>query len=327
LARRVLVTGGTGFVGQHVVPNLLARGFDVTVAARQTPAIGLAGAGVVSVGDLRSNIDWNRHLEGMDTVVHLAALAHITSDIPESDYDQINRRATSRLAKAASANGVRLIFASSVAAQCGPSADRTLTEEDEPYPTTAYGRSKLRAEQEIKEVSSNFVILRPTLIYGTGVIGNMQRLVRLAMSRVPPPFSLVANRRSLLAVENMYEAIYFVLNSNAATNKTFLLADREPVSTSDLVTQLRLGAGLNATQIPVPPVLLRTALQLLGRGDMWDKIAGNLVASVAKLEAIGFQWRTKTREGLYALGEFSRSKQRKHRLANGSLETGALIKK
>jgi nucleoside-diphosphate-sugar epimerase len=326
LSKRVLVTGGTGFVGRHVVPNLVARGFQVTVATRRTPDIGLPGVNVVAVGDLRGEIDWNGYLKDIDAVVHLAALAHITTDIPESDYNQINRRAAARLAKAANANGCKFVFLSSVAAQSGPSTDRALTERDVAAPTTAYGRSKLQAELEIQEVSSNFVILRPALIYGMGVIGNMQRLVRLALSRVPPPFKLVHNLRSLLAVENMCEAIHFVLNSQEATNRTFLLADREPISTSDLVSQLRLGAGLNATQMPVPPILLRATLQLLGRGYMWDKIAGNLVVSVASLEDIGFQWRVKTRDGLYGLGELSRSRYSARRIEQDRLEAQAIKK-
>lgn len=327
MSKRVLVTGGTGFLGQHVVPNLVARGFQVTVATRQPSGIGFAGAKVVAIGDLRGEIDWNRHLDGMDAVVHLAALAHITSKIPDSIYDQINWKATARLAKAASSNRTRLIFVSSIAAQSGPAADRVITENDETSPTTAYGRSKLRAEEEIRDISSEFVILRPTLIYGSGVIGNMQRLVRLAMMRIPPPFKLIENRRSLLAVENMFEAIFFVLNSNAAINQTLLLADQEPISTREMVAQLRSGAGLGNAQIPIPSVLFKAVLQILGRGEMWAKIAGNLVVSVTKLESLGFQWRVTTRDGLYALGGLSKSGQTEGRLRNESLQTRALIEK
>ena len=83
MSQRVLITGGTGFVGHHLVPHLIRRGFDVTVGGRQSSAVGLIGAQFISIGDLRSDIDWNRHLERMDAVVHLAALAHLTSDISE----------------------------------------------------------------------------------------------------------------------------------------------------------------------------------------------------------------------------------------------------
>jgi UDP-glucose 4-epimerase len=242
----------------------------------------------------------------MNAVVHLAAQAHIARDIPESEYDAINRQAVARLAKAANDKGVKLVFASSIGAQSGSSTDRVLMENDEATPTTAYGRSKLQAEQEIKEVAGDFVILRPTLVYGPGVIGNMQRLVRLALSRVPPPFKLIRNRRSLLAVENMCDAIYFVINSQQANRKIFLLADRDPISTRDMISQLRLGAGLSSTQVPVPPRLLRATLELLGRGDIWDKVGGNLVVSTDPLQSLGFEWRIEIRDGLYALGQSSR---------------------
>ena len=153
MSQRVLITGGTGFVGKHLVPHLIKRGFDVTVGARQSSAASLRGAQYVYVGDLRSDIDWKRHLEGMDAVVHLAALAHLTSDIPESEYDRINFIATARLAKAASNTGVKLIFISSVAAQSGSSSNQILNEADVPRPASAYGRSKLHAELEIKDNS------------------------------------------------------------------------------------------------------------------------------------------------------------------------------
>jgi UDP-glucose 4-epimerase len=305
MTKHVLLTGASGFVGRHLMPSLIARGYRVTVATRRAIGPGYANVDLVPVSDLRHEIDWTGPLEGVDAVVHLAALAHITSAIPESEYDQINHRAAVRLAEAAARAGARFVFASSVAAQSGPSSKVPLTEEDRPQPTTPYGRSKLRAEQGIAKLSDNFVILRPTLIYGAGVIGNMQRLVRLAQSRVPPPFGLIRNQRSVLAIENMCEAVHFALNSNSALNNVFLVADRDPISTSDMVKQLRMGAGLKPRQLPVPPQILFSLLRLAGRGDIEDKIAGDLIASVAKLEKLGFRWCVNSREGLLALGAMS----------------------
>jgi UDP-glucose 4-epimerase len=104
----------------------------------------------------------------------------------------------------------------------------------------------------------------------------------------------------------MCEAIYFVINSQEANSKIFLLADREPISTRDMISQLRLGAGLNPTQLPVPPRLLRVTLDLLGRGDIWDKVGGNLVVSTDPLQSLGFEWPIAIRDGLYALGQSNR---------------------
>lgn len=299
--KKVLVTGATGFFGRHLVPSLAARGFRVHAATRRDAALGEA-VNVINVGDLSQNVDWSRHLEGIDAVVHTAALAHVTSVIPEAEYDKINRQATIRLAKATNAAGARLIFMSSVAAQSGPRAEHVLTEEDIPFPTTAYGRAKLRAEQEIVLTNNCYVILRPALTYGLGVIGNMNRIARLAALRVPPPFGMMRNQRSFLAVENLCDAVDFVLTSDAVLNQIYILSDPEPISIAEMVTLIRAGAGLSGDGIPVPPALMSGVLSVLGRGELWEKIGGNLVASAAKLRRSGFRWRINTRDGMRALG-------------------------
>ena len=301
MPKRVLVTGATGFFGRHLVPSLVEAGYRVRAATRRHAQFD-SSVEVVDVGDLDRAPDWAAHLEEVDCVVHLAALAHVTSIIPEADYDRINHLATVRLAKAADAAGARFIFMSSIAAQSGPSSNAVLTEDMAPEPTTAYGRAKLRAEEEIRGSNRNYVIFRPTLTYGEGVIGNMQRIARLATLRLPPPFGAIRNRRSLLAVENMCDAVRFAINSQAAGNQVFILSDPKPVSVAEIVWFLREGAGLKRSGIPVPPALLSAALRMIGRYELWEKLAGNLVTSVAKMEGLGFQWRLNTADGLRALG-------------------------
>jgi UDP-glucose 4-epimerase len=301
LVRRILVTGATGFFGRHLVPSLIGNGHFVRAATRRPVKMGDA-VEVVSVGDLTMEIDWNRHIDGMDAVVHLAALAHVSPETPDVEYDAINRRATARLAKASAAVGARFIFMSSVAAQTGPTAVGVLTENDQPLPTTAYGRSKLRAEHEIATMTKKYVVLRPALTYGYGVKGNMDRIVRLAMLRLGPPFGSIQNRRSLLAIENMCAAVNFVLNSDEALKQIFILSDPEPVSTAEIIYLLRNGAGLSGKGLRVPPIMLATVFQLLGRVQEWKKISENLVVSVAKLQSYGFQWKTDTTEAMRKLG-------------------------
>ena len=300
MAKHILVTGATGFFGRHLVPDLVGHGYFVRVATRRPVNLGET-VEVHPVGDLTGYIDWLRHIDGMDAVVHLAGLAHLNSSTTETEYDKINRGATVRLAKAASAVGARFIFMSSIAAQTGASTNAILTEDDWPSPTTAYGRSKLRAEQEIAAITDNYVVFRPTLTYGYGVAGNMERLIKLATLRFAPPFGSIRNQRSLLAVENMCAAVNFVLNSDTARKQIFLLSDPEPVSLAEIIILLRRGAGLSGTAIRVPPVVLSTALRLLGRHEMWMKLGGNLVTSVAKFERFGFRWRTHTTEALHRL--------------------------
>ena len=126
------------------------------------------------------------------------------SGVPEDDYRLLNTEATIRLAQAAQRAGVRrFVFLSSIRAQCGPVEDDVQTESMEPKPVDAYGRSKLAAEQGLATLDIDWVALRPVLVYGPGVKGNMAELIRLARSRLPLPFGGLTARRSLLSLDNL----------------------------------------------------------------------------------------------------------------------------
>jgi len=301
LTRRILVTGATGFFGRHLIPSLVAREYSVRVATRRFVSFGDA-VEVIQIDDLIHDIDWPRYVDGLDVVVHLAALAHMNTKTFESDYDAINTRATVRLARAAGEAGARFIFMSSIAAQTGPSSTEVLTESTQALPTTPYGRSKLRAEQEIALMTNKYVILRPTLTYGYGVKGNMGRIIRLALLKFAPPFGSLRNKRSLLAIENMCEAVNFVQNSDLALKQVFILSDPEPVSMAEIIHFLRSGAGLSGEGLHISPAVLSMGLRALGRRELWMKMGENLVTSVAKLQGIGFSWKTSSSEGLRNLG-------------------------
>ena len=298
---KVLVSGASGFYGRHLLPCLRAQDYEIVAVSRRPAEFG-AGVSTLKVSDIADEVDWPRYLDGVAAVVHLAGVAHATSFITEAEYDRVNRDATGRLARAAQSAGAIFIFMSSIAAQSGPSAEHVLAESDDPMPTTAYGRSKLRAEQQVAEAGDRYVIFRPTLTYGEGVLGNMGRLIQLATSRVPLPVGSLHNRRSLLAVENACEAICFALTNDRVLGNTFLLADRHPLSIAEMVRALREGAGMGGGGVRVPPALLSLTLRSLGRADMWDKLAGDLIVSVEKLSRFGFRWKVDTGEGLRALG-------------------------
>ena len=144
-------------------------------------------------------------LAGVDAVIHSAGIAHAMSGVPEDDYRLLNTEATIRLAQAAQRAGVRrFVFLSSIRAQCGPVEDEVQTESMEPKPVDAYGRSKLAAEQGLATLDLDWVALRPVLVYGPGVKGNMAELIRLARSRLPLPFggldrAPLAARRSTIS--------------------------------------------------------------------------------------------------------------------------------
>lgn len=299
---RILVTGASGFVGRALVNDLATAGHNVRAAMRQPADVFARSVEVVAVSDLTRPVEWRALLRGMETVVHLAGIAHAGPGIAEAAYDRVNRQATAELASAASAMGLRhLIFMSSIRAQAGPSSRETLRETDEPRPTDAYGRSKLAAEDAIRASGVPFTILRPVLIYGEGVKGNLQRLIELARLPWPLPLGLCRNRRSLLSRTNLIGAILFVLSQPATRGQTYIAADPSPLTLAEMISALRAGQGRRAGLLPVPPALLAAVCQGMGRADDWQRLGGSQVADPQKLLDVGWRPTIDTRAGLAAL--------------------------
>lgn len=299
---RILVTGASGFVGRALVTELAGLGYSVRAAMRQPADVFPRNVEVVAVSDLTRPVEWRALLKGIETVVHLAGIAHAGPEIAEDAYDRVNRLATAELAKAAQTIGVRhLVFVSSIRAQSGPSSSEVLRETDEPHPTDAYGRSKYAAEDAVRAAGVPFTILRPVLIYGPGVKGNLDRLIRLAQRPWPLPLGLCRNQRSLLARQNLVSAIHFVLQQPSTKGETYIVADPAPLTLAEIVAALRSGQGRRPGLLPVPPALIALAANAAGRGDDWQRIGGAMIADPTKLLQAGWKPAVDTRAGLAAL--------------------------
>ena len=297
----VLVTGASGFVGRELIQALSKAGYAVRAAARNLSAVKPdVNIEPVPLPDLSQPVDWRPLLANVDAVVHLAGIAHISSDIAEERYDNVNRLATKSLALAASMTPSikRLVFVSSIRAQTGPSSDRVLTESDTLAPTDAYGRSKLAAEGFVRGYGVPATILRPVVIYGPQARANVAQLMKIASLPFPLPFGAFSNKRSLLALANMISAIRFVLEQPATAGETYLVADPTPVSLADMISIMRKARGRKPGLIPVPPNWIGGALRTVGKADIWDRVGSSLVADAAKLRAAGWQPPVDTPEAL-----------------------------
>jgi UDP-glucose 4-epimerase len=295
------VTGASGFIGRALVPALVTAGYQVRAAGRCLPSFA-APIETATHSDLDAGVDWSPMLAGVDSVVHLAGIAHTGPGVPEAQYDRVNHQATATLADAGRKAGVkRIVFVSSIRAQTGPRADHVLTEDDPPQPTDAYGRSKLAAETALALSGVDFTALRPALVYGPGVKGNLHTLIRLAALPVPLPFGAFTNRRSLLSVGNLVTAIAFVLGHAQSSGETYIVSDLQPVSLAQIVKALRVGMSRPPGLVSVPPRLIRLCLTMLGRGRTWDQLGGQLVVSPEKLVVAGWRPMTDTAAGLAAM--------------------------
>ncbi len=287
---RVLLTGATGFAGRPLAARLAAAGYAVRAVVRRQPFPPLpAGVEVTVQRDLGEPIAWELLLGGVDAVVHLAGIAHADSRIAQERHDRINHQATAALARAAARTDVKhFVFVSSVRAQSGPAADHVLTERDDPRPSDAYGRSKLAAEAAVAASGVPFTILRPVLMYGPGLKGNLATLARMASWRLPLPFGALSNRRSLLSIDNFVGATVFVLQHPSTRGEIYLVADREPIAFAEILASLRNGLGRQPALFSVPPRLMEIVARLVGGAPLWDRVGAELVGDPAKLIAVGW---------------------------------------
>ena len=287
----VLVTGATGFVGRHLSAALAADALEVRGAVRSPFAPLPQGVRPFLVRGLSDRDGIATALAGVDTVVHLAARVHV---MRESDPDPlrafraVNVEGTRVVLEEAARAGVRrFLFASSVKAM-GEGGERVLTESSPASPADPYGISKLEAEELVREVAAregmHAPILRLPLVYGAGVGGNMLRLFRLVDRGVPLPLGGVRNRRSMIYVGNLVEAMRSALRASAAAGEVFLVSDGADLSTPGLIRGIAAALGRPARLLPIPPSLFRLA----GRaGDVVARIAPFPLTSAAVERLLG----------------------------------------
>lgn len=298
----VLVTGAAGFIGRALCDSLSAAARPVRRAVRAA-----ADAGdTVAVGDIGPATDWRAALDGVRCVVHLASRTHVLDESaadPLAEYHRANVEATARLARQASGAGVsRLVYLSSIKVN-GESTSRPYTEADPARPEDAYGRSKWEAEQALAGIAAEtgleVVVLRPPLVYGPGVKGNFLRLVRLVARGTPLPLRSIANRRSLVYVGNLADAVIAAADAPRAAGRTYLVADPEDVSTPALVRAIARALGTTARLLPCPPALLELGAGLARRRADMARLTGSLQVDAAALtRELGWRPRRSLEQGL-----------------------------
>jgi nucleoside-diphosphate-sugar epimerase len=299
---RILVTGSSGFIGSAVCTALAAAGHSVRAASRE-PSKSQTKYQIdwAKLPSLENDVNWEPLVAGMDIVVHLAAIAH-RSRADSVDYERANRVATASLAEACHRHMIkRLIFMSSIGAQAGSAADHVVTESDEPWPITAYDRAKLAAEEEVRCAGVPFTILRPVIVYGPGAKANIALIMRIAALPLPLPFGAFKNRRSLLAIDNLIQAVMLCLDSPTTLNQTFIVCDREPIALAEILSTLRQAAGRAPGLIPIPQFVVRAVVIAARRRSLWDRIGRELVASSEKLQKAGWSPQIETKGGLRAM--------------------------
>ena len=286
----VLVTGANGFVGRALCDEVMRRGMQVCGAIRARDQLP-SGILPVSVGAIDGATDWSKALAGAAVVIHLAARVHVMRDNasdPLEEFRKVNVAGTENLARQATKAGVkRLVYVSSVKVNGEQTADVPFSETDTANPQDPYGVSKWEAEQLLHQVAREtgleVVIVRPPLVYGEGVKGNFAQMMKVLDRGIPLPLGSVKNRRSLIHVGNLIDALILCATHPMAANQTYLVCDGEDVSTPDLLRELGAAMGRPARLFPCPPVLLRLLGRLAGKSDQFERLLGSLHIDSGKI--------------------------------------------
>ena len=229
----VLVTGATGAVGPCVVHALNQEGFRIRTFSADAPAPGMLPEKVeVVIGDVTDMGAIQAAMQGVDAVVHMAALLHIVNptEAMYEKYERVNVGGTRAVVEAAISAGVKRIVLFSTIAIYGASNGKVLSEMSPVHPDTIYARTKLAAERIFMSAKDTDgqplgVVLRLGAVYGSRIKGNYEQLVHALARHRFVPIGNGLNRRTLVYDEDVGQAAVLAVTHPAAAGRIFNVTD------------------------------------------------------------------------------------------------------
>jgi len=287
-----MVTGADGFIGHALCKKLLADNYKIkgVVRSKYHNSKFIKGLDTSQLETIGPKTDWSKALTGVECVVHLAARVHIvTNDThdPLTIFREVNVAGTERLAReAVSANVRRFVYMSSVKVN-GDGRTTPYNEEDIQHPLDDYSISKWEAEKVLNKISietgMETVIIRSPLVYGPKVKANFLRLLKVVERGMPLPLESVNNRRSLVYLGNLIDAIITCLKHPNAAGQKYFVSDNEDVSTPELIRRISYALGKPTRLFPFPPILLKMAGIIIGNSVAIDRLLSSLTIDCSKI--------------------------------------------
>ncbi len=312
---KTLVTGATGFIGSRLVEKLRERGAEVRCLAKDTMNVAaLQNLGVeITMADLNNGISWERLLDGVDRVFHLAGATRASRT---AEYYTENYLATKRLAEVCARYAPaldRFVYVSSQTA-AGPSLDGKPVTEDLPCrPVSHYGRSKMMAEQAIRMLGDALpvAIVRPTAVYGPRD-RDFCDLFKLARLGVQPVIGFRRKVMNVIYVDDLVEGILLAGEHPDAVGETYFLGNDDAYSTEEIGMAIAKTLNCSPRRIHLPHAavyalgaLAQAAGRLTGAKVFFnvqkvrESVQAAWVCSVAKARTeLGFRARTPLDDGL-----------------------------
>lgn len=325
----LLITGINGFVGNELAKAAQKRGITVKGTVRSVCENSLLvedGVQIFSIGEIHEQTTWERALNGVDVVVHLAARVHIMNDLSDDSltlFRRVNTAGTEQLARQSAEAGVkRFVYLSSIKVngestrlcidglECNEQKrGKYFSESDLANPSDPYAISKWEAEKSLFQISANtgmeVVIVRPPLVYGPGVKANFYKIMHCLAKGIPLPLGAIYNKRSLVALDNLVDLIVTCIEHPAAANQIFLAGDGDDLSTTELLKVLCTMLGKPARLLPVSQRLLEFGLKMVGKSDVCQRLCGSLQVDISKArELLGWNPPLSVAEGLKKTAEW-----------------------
>ncbi len=288
---KTLVTGANGFVGQAVCTALAKRGHEVKAAVRTTDRCRvLAKSETPVIADIETSPPdvWRAGLHSVDILIHLAAHVHQRkTKTDQNRYQKVNNQGTAHLCRLAVDCGVRrIIFLSSLKVN-GETATDPLLEKSAVNPQDPYAQSKWEAEKHIQGITrgstTDFVIIRPPLVYGPRVRANFLSLLKVVSADIPLPLGSLHNRRSMIYVGNLADAVVAAAEHPHAAGQVFMVSDGQDLTVTEMIETIAVAMGQKPRLFPFPVGWLHGPLRMFGKGAVVDKISRPLTVDSSKI--------------------------------------------
>tara|TARA_B100001173_G_scaffold309317_1_gene321359 strand:- start:557 stop:1474 length:918 start_codon:yes stop_codon:yes gene_type:complete len=291
--KNILVTGANGFIGQRLCKALLSSGYNLKKLVR---VINPLDESEQYKCELENSTFPREAIENIDVIFHLAGLAHDTSEssFSEKQYHLVNVDATLRIATIAAKHKVKqFVFVSSVKAGGRP-VEGCSDEDNQTDPRGVYASTKREAEIKLIELglknNIHITIIRPALVYGPNVGGNLKLMLSSINSGWFPPLPNLRNKRSMIHVDNLISAFVLIMNNQDAYDEIFIATDGIPYSSREIYEEMCKLLGKKIPSWSVPYFLFKLLAKIsVNMKHKVNKLFEDECYSSKKLESIGFK--------------------------------------
>lgn len=276
---KIVLTGARGFIGSY---------FQKQYAQKYT---------IQPFSFLNDDLK-TLHVKDVDVIIHLSALVHQMNGASDESYEKINVEQTLQLARKAKENGVKHFIFMSTVKVYGEENAIAYTEASLCYPKDMYGKTKLKAEQELQKLENNdfrISIIRTPIVYGAGVKANMLNLMKLIDKMILLPFGHIHNKRSFVYIGNLIALIDTIIEQRKSG--IFLAGDDEVLSTTELIQLIAEAKAKRIFLIKIP--LFEIFLKWI-KPSFYQRLFENLLVDNTKTqEVLNFKNPYSTKEGIF----------------------------